>query len=61
MNKPWIAFFSQTGTEIVDTAKSLNRWPDLIITNKRPEHLRTINPELKDRVFILLINLLRQD
>lgn len=51
MNKPWIAFFSQTGTEIVDIAKNLDRWPDLIITNKRPEHLRTINPELKDRVF----------
>jgi len=48
MKRPWIAFFSQTGTEIVDLAKSLNYWPDLIVTNQRPAGLRTINPELKE-------------
>ena len=48
--KNWITFFSQTGSEIVDLSKLLGRWPDLIITNKRPNHLRTINPELKDKV-----------
>lgn len=45
-NRPWIAFFSQTGSEIVELSKELGRWPDLIITNIRPSHLRTINPEL---------------
>ena len=50
MNKPWITFFSQTGSEIVDISKSLKRWPDLIITNKRPDHLRIINPALEGKV-----------
>jgi len=50
MNRPWVALFSQTGGEIVAVCKLLNRWPDLIITNERPEHLREIHPELKDRV-----------
>lgn len=49
MNKPWIAFFSQTGSEIVDIAKSLKRWPDVIVTNERPAHLRTINPEILEQ------------
>ena len=49
MNKPWIAFFSQTGSEIVDIAKSLKRWPDVIITNERPAHLRKINPEILEQ------------
>ena len=39
----WVTFFSQTGTEIVDISKKLDRWPDKIITNERPEHLRKIN------------------
>lgn len=50
MYRPWIAFFSQTGSEIVEVSKLLNRWPDLIITNQRPEHLRKIHPDLVDRV-----------
>ncbi len=54
MGTQWVAFFSQTGTEIVDIAKSLNRWPDLIITNKRPDHLRTINPELLEQDHLLV-------
>ena len=41
--RPWIAFFSQTGSEIVEVSKILGRWPDKIITNQRPAHLRTIN------------------
>lgn len=48
MNKPWIAFFSQTGSEIVDLAKSLGRWPDLIVTNQRPKSLRRIHPDIKE-------------
>lgn len=49
----WIAFFSQTGTEIVDIAESLNKWPDVIVTNQRPEHLRKINSKLEDRVIFV--------
>ena len=45
--RPWIALFSQTGSEIVDIADSLGRWPEVIITNKRPEDLRTVNPRLQ--------------
>jgi phosphoribosylglycinamide formyltransferase-1 len=50
MNRPWIALFSQTGSEIVEVSKLLNKWPDLIITNERPEHLRKIHPALGGKV-----------
>ena len=56
MDNKWIAFFSQTGTEIVDIAESLQRWPDKIITNERPEHLRKINTKLLDKEVIYLPN-----
>jgi folate-dependent phosphoribosylglycinamide formyltransferase PurN len=46
----WVSFFSQSGKEIYDISQKLNRWPDLIITNKRPDHLRTIHPRLVQRV-----------
>ena len=42
----WIAFFSQTGSEIADIADSIERWPDVIITNDRPEHLRTVDERI---------------
>ena len=42
VTKTWIAFFSQTGGEIADIAESLQRWPDVIITNHRPEHLKIL-------------------
>lgn len=45
-NKPWIVFFSQTGTEIVDLVEKLGRLPDRIITNERPENLREINKQI---------------
>ena len=32
--RPWIAFFSQTGTEIHDLSNTLGMYPDAIITNK---------------------------
>ena len=34
MNRPWIAFFSQTGTEINDLSNALGIYPELIVTNK---------------------------
>ena len=42
----WIAFFSQTGAEIADICEQIGRWPTRIITNKRPDNLRTIDPRI---------------
>ncbi len=46
MANKWITFFSQTGAEIADLSENIGRWPDLIITNQRPDHLRTIDPRI---------------
>ena len=46
MANKWITFFSQTGAEIADLSENIGRWPDLIVTNKRPDHLRTIDPRI---------------
>ena len=54
--KTWIAFFSQTGAEIADIAESLGRWPDRIITNDRPEDLRTIDPRIEEKGYFTLNN-----
>jgi len=56
MANKWIAFFSQTGGEIADIAESLQRWPDLIITNKRPDHLRTIDSRVVEYGYTELPN-----
>lgn len=32
-NKKWVCFFSQTGSEINEVSKKLNKAPDLIVTN----------------------------
>jgi len=42
--RPWVAFFSQTGTEIYNLSKALGIYPDAIITNK--PSLEGINKEL---------------
>jgi folate-dependent phosphoribosylglycinamide formyltransferase PurN len=48
----WVCFFSQTGSEIIQISEALNRWPDMIITNRRPDSARTINPKLpKDKIY----------
>ena len=54
--KVWIAFFSQTGGEIADLAKSLGKWPDRIYTNERPESLREIDPRIVKKGFFTLPN-----
>ena len=46
MGRPWVAFFSQTGTEIVDIIDRLGRKPDLIVTNHRPSDTREVNKNL---------------
>ena len=55
MGKTWIAFFSQTGAEIADISESIGRWPDLIITNRRPSHLRSIDPRILEKEHDLLV------
>ena len=39
----WIAFFSQTGSEILNVSKKLGRFPDKVITNAS---IGNINQEL---------------
>lgn len=43
----WIAFFSQTGSEIVELAKLIGRKPDLIVTNNVDESKYKYHPELR--------------
>ena len=33
----WVAFFSHTGNEIYNVSKALGRYPDAIVTNKKPD------------------------
>ena len=54
--KPWITFFSQTGAEIADLSEALGRWPDVIITNERPENLRTIDPRIEKQGYFTWAN-----
>ena len=54
--KPWITFFSQTGAEIADISEALGRWPDVIVTNERPEHLRTIDPRIEKQGYFTWAN-----
>lgn len=35
MTKPWVALFSQTGSEIIKLSEHLNRFPDRIFTNNK--------------------------
>jgi folate-dependent phosphoribosylglycinamide formyltransferase PurN len=42
--RPWVTFFSQTGSEIYNISKKLHRSPDLIITNK--QSLEGVNQNL---------------
>ena len=56
MIRPWIVFFSQTGAEIADICESIGRWPTRIITNKRPDHLRTIDPRIIEQGYIEVNN-----
>ena len=48
MDRLWVAFFSQTGTEILSLVDSVGHLPDIIVTNERPEHIRTVNVGIKN-------------
>ena len=51
-HRPWIALFSQSGSEIAFISNQMtliedrNRWPDAIITNKPKRKLLSVDPEL---------------
>ena len=53
---PWIAFFSQTGQEIADVSQAIGRWPDVIITNDRPEHLRKVSDDIEKQGYFTWAN-----
>lgn len=40
----WVAFFSQTGSEIVNVSKAIDRWPDVFVTNK--QNAKEVNKDL---------------
>lgn len=44
--RPWITFFSQTGSEIANISDSLGRTPDLIITNKDPDECQDVDERI---------------
>ena len=44
----WVAFYSQTGSEIVNVSKAIDRWPDLVVTNKQDD--KTTHVELVQRI-----------
>jgi len=52
---PWIAMFSQTGSEIANIAEKINRWPDLIIVNERNIE-RTIDSRLQGKNVVFVPN-----
>ena len=45
----WVAFFSQTGSEIVNISEKIGRWPDLIVTN-RESGFDKINSKISERL-----------
>jgi folate-dependent phosphoribosylglycinamide formyltransferase PurN len=52
----WATFYSQSGKEICDIAEAVGRWPDRIITNRRPEYLRVTDNRLYGREITYLPN-----
>lgn len=42
--RPWVTFFSQTGSEIYNLSNTIGRYPDAVITNK--SDIDTINDKL---------------
>ncbi len=47
-NIPWVALFSQTGSEIAKLANHFDRWPDYIITNR--VSLDNVHPDVKHMI-----------
>jgi folate-dependent phosphoribosylglycinamide formyltransferase PurN len=51
--KKWIAFFSHTGTEIYNICRSIDRFPDLLITNNT---LDSINKNLIESIDVTTVD-----
>lgn len=49
VKRPWVTFFSQTGSEIYKISKNINRVPDIIVTNKPKDKILEINQDLFDQ------------
>lgn len=47
----WVTFFSQTGSEIADICKKIQRWPDRICTNRSIQDIEFINKDLLENCF----------
>ena len=47
--KKWVTFFSQTGSEIHNIACTINRVPDVIVTNRHIEDIEKINFNLVNK------------
>ena len=45
MIKKWVAFFSQTGSEILDISRKIDYFPDIVVTNNK---FNNINKNLLD-------------
>ena len=41
MSKKWVAFFSQTGTEILDISRKINYFPDIVVTNNKFKNINS--------------------
>ena len=52
MKRPWIAFFSQTGSEIANISDTLGRKPDLIITNREYDSREGIDGRIGEIYYI---------
>lgn len=55
MIRPWIAFFSQTGSEIANLSEQLGRWPDVIVVNERKVE-RVIDSRLQNKKVVFVTN-----
>lgn len=47
----WVTFFSQTGSEIVEISNHLQKWPDIICTNRSIDSIQYINENLLTNCF----------
>lgn len=56
MVKNWIALFSQTGSEIFNISEKIGIKPSLVITNERPDHLRTIDDRANQHILHETVN-----
>lgn len=50
-DKHWTAFFSHTGSEIVNVANRIGRYPDVVVTNKSPGS-DTIHEGIRECIYV---------